>query len=39
MTPTPKSIFEFTAKEWQQHKERLFALTAAVYEAWKNTGQ
>ena len=31
--------FEFTAEEWQQHKERMSVLTKAVYEAWKNTGQ
>ena len=31
--------FKFTAKEWEEHKERLSALTAAVYEAWKNSGQ
>ena len=31
--------FKFTAIEWEEHKERLSALTAAVYEAWKNSGQ
>ena len=31
--------FEFTAEEWEEHKERLSALTTAVYEAWENSGQ
>ncbi len=30
--------FLFTAAEWEQHKERLSALTTAVYKAWKNSG-
>ena len=36
--PAPDTA-RFTAEEWQQHKERLSALTTAVYEAWKNSGQ
>ncbi len=31
--------FKFTAEEWEEHKERLSALTTAVYEAWKDSGQ
>ena len=31
--------FKFTAEEWQEHKERLSALTAAVYKAWENSSQ
>jgi len=37
--PRTELKFPFTADQWQQHKERLSALTTAVYEAWKNTGQ
>ena len=31
--------FPFTADEWEQHRDRLSALTTAVYEAWENSGQ
>ncbi len=34
--PGTELKFLFTAEEWEQHKDRLFALTTAVYEAWKN---
>ena len=37
--PDTEIHFEFTAEEWEQHKDRLFALTTAVYEAWENSGQ
>ena len=37
--PATEIHFRFTAEEWEQHKERLSALTTAVYEAWKNSGQ
>ena len=37
--PGTQIQFKFTAEEWEEHKERLSALTAAVYEAWKNSGQ
>ena len=37
--PDTEIHFLFTAEEWQQHQERLFVLTTAVYEAWKNSGQ
>lgn len=37
--PDTQIQFKFTAEEWEEHKERLSALTAAVYEAWKNSGQ
>lgn len=37
--PDTEIHFEFTTEEWDQHKKRLSALTSAVYEAWKNTGQ
>ena len=36
--PKTEIQFKFTAEEWEQHKERLSALTTAVYEAWKNSG-
>ena len=36
--PGTEIHFQFTAEEWKQHKERLDALTKAVYEAWKNSG-
>ena len=37
--PDTEIQFKFTAEEWEEHKERLSALTAAVYEAWENSGQ
>ena len=37
--PATEIHFLFTAEEWQQHQERLFVLTTAVYEAWKNSDQ
>ena len=37
--PRTEVQFQFTAEEWEQHKERLCVLTTAVYEAWKNSGQ
>ncbi len=37
--PDTEIQFRFTAEEWHEHKERLSALTAAVYEAWENSGQ
>ena len=37
--PDTEIHFEFTAKEWEQHRERMCVLTTAVYEAWKNSGQ
>ena len=37
--PDTEIQFKFTAEEWEEHKERLSALTTAVYEAWKNSGQ
>ena len=37
--PRTEIHFLFTAEEWRQHKERLSALTTAVYEAWKNSRQ
>lgn len=37
--PNTEIQFKFTAEEWEQHKNRLSALTTAVYEAWKYTGQ
>lgn len=37
--PKTELKFPFTADEWKQHKARLSALTTAVYEAWKNSGQ
>ena len=37
--PRTEIQFQFTAEEWEQHKERMSALTTAVYEAWKNSGQ
>ena len=37
--PDTEIQFTFTADEWEEHKERLSALTTAVYEAWENSGQ
>ena len=37
--PDTEIQFKFTAEEWEEHKERLSALTTAVYEAWENSGQ
>ena len=37
--PDTEIQFKFTTEEWQEHKERLSALTAAMYEAWENSGQ
>ena len=37
--PDTEVQFKFTAEEWEEHKERLSALTTAVYEAWENSGQ
>ena len=31
--------FKFTAEEWETHKERLYALMQAVYEAWESRDQ
>ncbi len=31
--------FYCTAEEWEEHRERLTALTQAVYEAWTNSDQ
>ena len=36
--PATEIHFQFTADEWEQHRERLDALTKAVYESWKNSG-
>ena len=37
--PDTEIHFLFTAAEWQQHEQRLSALTTSVYEAWKNSRQ
>ena len=37
--PDTQIQFKFTVEEWDEHKERLSALTTAVYEAWKNSGE
>ncbi len=37
--PATEIHFKLTAEAWEQHKERLSALTTAVYEAWENSGQ
>ena len=37
--PDTEIHFQFTVKEWEEHKERMSALTAAVYEAWENGRQ
>ena len=37
--PDTEIHFLFTAEAWKQHKARLSALTTAVYEAWKTSGQ
>ena len=37
--PDTEIQFKFTAEEWEEHKERLSALTTAVYEAWESSGQ
>ena len=37
--PDAEIHFKFTAEEWEEHKERLSALTTAVYEAWKDSSQ
>ncbi len=39
LDPRAELKFPFTADEWKQHKDRLSALTSAVYEAWNNSGQ
>ena len=39
LDPRTELKFPFAAEEWEQHKDRLSALTTAVYEAWKNSGQ
>ena len=31
--------FKLTAEEWDIHKDRLYALTRAVYEAWESKDQ
>jgi hypothetical protein len=31
--------FKCTAEEWEEYRERLSALTKALYEAWQNSGQ
>ena len=37
--PDTEIHFQFTADEWEQHQERLSALTTAVYKAWENSSQ
>ena len=37
--PDTEIQFKFTAEEWENHKDRLNALTEAVYEAWESSGQ
>ena len=37
--PRTEIQFQFSAEDWEQHKQRLSALTTAVYEAWKNSHQ
>ncbi len=37
--PDTEIHFKFTAEEWEEHKERLSALTTAVYEAWEKSRQ
>ncbi len=37
--PRTEIQFKFNAEEWQRHKERMSALTTAMYEAWKNSDQ
>lgn len=37
--PDTSIQFKFTAEEWETHKDRLSALTQAVYEAWECSGQ
>ena len=37
--PDTEIHFKFTTEEWEEHKERLSALTTVVYEAWEKTGQ
>ncbi len=37
--PDTEIQFKLTAEEWETHKERLYALTKAVYESWESSGQ
>ena len=37
--PNAEIQFRLTTKEWHTHKERLYALTQAVYEAWESRDQ
>ena len=37
--PDTEIQFKFTAEEWENHRDRLNALTSAVYEAWESSGQ
>ncbi len=37
--PRTEIQFQLTSEEWEQHRDRLSALTTAVYEAWENNGQ
>ena len=37
--PYTEIQFKFTVEEWKTHKDRLSALTSAVYEAWESSGQ
>ena len=37
--PETELHFQFTAGEWERYKDRMSALTKAVYQAWENSGQ
>ena len=37
--PDTEIQFKFTAEEWENHRDRLYSLTQAVYEAWETSGQ
>ena len=37
--PETEIQFSLTAEEWDSHKERLYALTRAVYDAWESKDQ
>ena len=37
--PDTEIHFKFTAEEWETHKDRLHALTQAVYQAWESNAQ
>ena len=39
LDPDTEIQFSLTAEEWETHKERLYALTQAVYRAWQRREQ